>query len=307
MSKDTLALPAVQIVAMSATRAQSDEALVASWLDSLSSPHSRRNFAMTAQRFRAALPMGLRVATVEDVRDAIAAATVGTSAATARQYTLRIKSLLSYGHDLGYMPFNAGVRIKVQSDAGNRGASLAKRIMTPTEVSLLIRAAPSKRDRVLIEVAYAGGLRVSELVGLSWADVLPRENDQVQLSILGKGGKQRQVLLPDIVSRSLLTLRGDADANDPVFASRRGGRLTERAVHAMVKRAAARAGVNEAISPHWLRHAHGSHAIDNGASLPEVQATLGHANITTTGGYLHANPDSSSGLKLDRGVFLQRG
>ena len=169
--------------------------------------------------------MGLRAATVEDVRDAIVAATVGASAATARQYTLRIKSLLSYGHELGYMPFNAGVRINVQNDAGHRGASLAKRIMTPAEVALLIRAALSKRDRILIEVAYAGGLRVSEIVSLTWADVLPRENDLVQLSILGKGEKPRQVLLPDIVSRSLLTLCGDAGANDPVFASRKGATL----------------------------------------------------------------------------------
>ena len=168
----------------------------------------------------------------------------------------------------------------------------------------MIRAAPSKRDRILIEVAYAGGLRVSEIVSLTWADVLPRENDLVQLSILGKGEKPRQVLLPEIVSRSLLTLRGDAGTNDPVFASRKGGRLTARAVHGMVKRTAARAGVNAAISPHWLRHAHGSHAIDEGAALHEVQATLGHANIATTSGYLHARPGSLSGLKLDPGVFL---
>src|SRR5262245_23340420 len=137
---------------------------------------------MTAERFLAALPMGLRTATVEDVRDAIVAATLGASTSTARQYTLRIKSLLSYGHELGYMPFNAGVRIKMQNDAGNRGASLAKRIMSPAEVALLICAAPSNRDRILIEVAYAGELRVSEIISLTWADVLPRENDLVQLS-----------------------------------------------------------------------------------------------------------------------------
>ena len=110
------------------------------------------------------------------------------------------------------------------------------------------------------------------------ADVLPRDKDQLQLSITGKGGFVRQVLLPDIVSRSLLSLRGDAGAGDPVFASRKaGGPLTERGVHAMVKRAAAKAEINTAISPHWLRHAHGSHAIDRGASLPEVQATFGMA------------------------------
>ena len=129
---------------------------------------------------------------------------------------------------------------------------------------------------------------------------------RVQLSILGKGGKVRQVILPEIVSRSLLSLRGDAGANDPVFASlKKGGRLTQQGVGDMLKRAAKKAGINTEVSPHWLRHAHGSHAIDRGASLPEVQATLGHGNISTTSGYLHARPDSSSGLRLDPGVFLR--
>ena len=79
-----------------------------------------------------------------------------------------------------------------------------------------------------------------------------------------------------------------------MFVSRKGGRITERAVHGMVKRTAARAGVNAAISPHWLWHAHGSHTIEEGALLHEVQATLGHANMGTTSGYLHARPGSSS-------------
>ena len=123
--------------------------------------------------------------------------------------------------------------------------------------------------------------------------------------IAGKGGKVRQVLLPDIVSRSLLSLRDDAGVNDPVFGSRKGGGLAERTVNDMVKRAAAEAGIDGPVSPHWLRHAHGSHAIDRGATIPEVQNTLGHDNIATTSGYLHARPDSSSGLKLDPGVFLR--
>ena len=78
----------------------------------------------------------------------------------------------------------------------------------------------------------------------------------------------KQLRQPEIVSRSLLSLRGDAGANDPVFVSRKGGRLAERTVNDMVKRAAKAAGINEAVSPHWLRHAHGSHAIERGASLP---------------------------------------
>jgi Putative transposase/Phage integrase family len=98
----------------------------------------------------------------------------------------------------------------------------------------------------------------------------------------------RQILLPAIVSCALLALRGDAGANDPLFPSREGGgQLTVRAVRGMVKRKA-RAGIDEEtasrISPHWLRHEHASHAIDGGASLPEVQETLGHGNVATTEG-----------------------
>src|SRR5262245_54240592 len=303
MSKD-LSRPLAPVIIARATRADSDEQLLSSWLSSVTSAHTRRNFEKTARRFLAGLPMGLRGAAVEDVRDALAAITGNKSEGSARQYVLRVKSLLSFAQRVGYTPFNAGAVIKVRSDAAHRGANLAKRIISEVEVGLLIRAAPSKRDRILLEVIYAGGLRVSETVALTWSDVIQRD-DRVQLSITGKGGRVRQVLLPDIVSRSLLSLRGDTGVNDPVFANRKGGSLTDRAVNGMVKRAAAKAGIPAGVSPHWLRHAHGSHAIDRGASLPEVQTTLGHNNIATTSGYLHARPDSSSGLKLDPGVFLR--
>jgi integrase/recombinase XerD len=288
-----------------ATRADTDSELLKSWVASLGSDHSKRNFEVTAERFLAELPMGLRDATVEDVRDAMAKVTAGLKASSARQYVLRMKSLLGYAHALGYTPFNAGARIKVKSEGANRGAALAKRIVSETEVALLIRAARTKRDAILIEVLYAAGLRVSEAVGLTWGDVIPR-GERVQLHVLGKGGIEREVLLPAVVSTSLVSLRGEAGPEAPVFASRKaGGPLLERGVHDIVKRAAKRAGINAGTSPHWLRHAHGSHAIDRGASLPEVQTTLGHGNISTTSAYLHARPDTSSGLKLDEGVFIR--
>jgi integrase/recombinase XerD len=119
---------------------------------------------------------------------------------------------------------------------------------------------------------------------------------------LGKGGKVRGVLLPEIVSRSLLSLRGDPGANDPIFVNKNGERMYERAVHRLIKKAAEAAGINADVSPHRLRHTHGSHAIGRCASLPKVQATLGHGKIARRSGYLHARPDSSSGLRLDPGV-----
>jgi site-specific recombinase XerD len=305
MSDDTTKLPSVTITAITATKATNDPEIIASWVANFRSVHTRRNFETTALRFLAALDTPLRQATVEDVRTALERLTAGLAPSSARQQVLRIKSLLSYGRRLGYLQFNAGAVIKVQGDP----QSVAQRIVSEVEMGLLVRAAGSRRDRILIETAYAGGLRVSEVVGLTWSDVIPRVEkgvERVQLNVLGKRGKVRQVLLPEVVSRSLLSLRADAGPGDPVFRSQRtGGRLTERAVNHMLKATAARAGVNPKVSSHWLRHAHASHALDHDATLAEVQATLGHGNIATTSAYLHARPDSSSGLKLDKGIFLR--
>jgi len=126
----------------------------------------------------------------------------------------------------------------------------------------------------------------------------------VQLSVMGKGGTLRPVLLPAIVSRLLQDARGDAPLSTPVFPSRKGGApLLPRAVNRMIKRAAEVAGVNPDISAHWLRHAHASHAMNRGATIAEVKDTLGHANVATTSVYLHARPEHSSGLVLDEGIF----
>src|SRR5262249_23575041 len=111
--------PPSPMLMMRATRAESDEQLLLSWLGSLTSAHSRRNFETTARRFLAGLPMGLRAATVEDVRDALQNIRQDVSEATGRQYVLRVKSLLSYAHVLGYSPFNAGAPIKIKSDTAN--------------------------------------------------------------------------------------------------------------------------------------------------------------------------------------------
>jgi len=159
---------------------------------------SCRNFGVTAL---AELPHGgLRAATVEDARDSLGRITRDVSEATGRQYVLRVKSLLGYAHRLDYAPFNAGATIKVRSDARNRGATLAKRIIPEVEVRHLIHGARTKRYRVVLEVIYAGGLRVSEFARLTWSDVLAWDKGQAQLSVAGKGGVVRQVLLPEAIS-----------------------------------------------------------------------------------------------------------
>jgi site-specific recombinase XerD len=148
-------------------------------------------------------------------------------------------------------------------------------------------------------LTYAGGLRVSELVALRWRDLQPR-GDSGQLAVFGKGGKTRYVLLPASVWADLQALgTGDDTTPDvPVFRSRKGSHLTARQTQRLVDAAAKRAALRAGVSPHWLRHAHATHALERGAPIHIVQATLGHASVATTGRYLHARPTDSSACYL---------
>jgi integrase/recombinase XerD len=156
------------------------------------------------------------------------------------------------------------------------------------------RGPGSQKAQLLTE--FHKGLKVS----LTWSQVIRRDSGEAQLSIVGKGDKSREVLIPAAIATPLLASRGDALASAPVFGSvrRPGQPLTERAVNYIMKDAADRAGVNPAASVHWLRHAHASHAIDNGAPITLLQAALGHADLKTTSVYAHARPGESSGRYL---------
>jgi integrase len=114
---------------------------------------------------------------------------------------------------------------------------------------------PNPRNAALLRLAYGAGLRIAELCALAWRDLAPRD-DAGQITLFGKGGKTRVVLLPASVWCTLMPLHGEAGPDDPVFRSAKGGHLVPSAAHRVVKQAAARAGLPGAVSAHWLRHAH---------------------------------------------------
>ena len=108
-----------RIAVVKATRAENDEQLLQSWLKSLSSPHTQRNFETTARRVLAELPMGLREATVEDVRTALENVTQTVGKATRQQYILRTKSPLGYAHKLGFAPFPIPATVALRSPSAS--------------------------------------------------------------------------------------------------------------------------------------------------------------------------------------------
>ena len=219
------------------------------------------------------------------------------SSSSQRTALAAIKSLLSFGHKIGVLENNVGLSMR----SPKARDCLNERILSPDEVASMIREEVNQRNRLILLLLYSAGLRVSELCCLKWKDVKQR-GESGQVTVLGKGQKTRTVLLPALVWNEIYSIRGDADANEPVFCSREGDddgqHLDRTQVYRIVASSAKRAGIQGKVSPHWLRHAHASHSLDRGAPIHLVQQTLGHSSVATTSRYLHARPSDSSALYL---------
>ena len=145
------------------------------------------------------------------------------------------------------------------------------------------------RDRAILELLYASGLRVSELAGLDLDHV---DRTERTVRVLGKGRKERIVPYGNQAARALeawLGQRGEADG--ALFTNARGGRLTVRSVHTIVRRSARAAGITRRVSPHTLRHTFATHLLDGGADLRAIQELLGHARLSTTQRYTHVGAE----------------
>jgi integrase/recombinase XerD len=268
--------------------ASSDNQLVEIWLHGRSR-HTQRAYAADVARFLAGAGKPLPAVTLSDLQNF---ADTLTDLAPATRYRIlsAVKSLLAFGHRIGYLPFDVGRALRLPGVRSH----LAERILAEADVHRMLSLEPDQRNRALMTLLYVSAVRVSEVCGLCWRD-LQANGDGGQITVFGKGDKTRSIQIPESVWKELGKLRGNAGEDDPVFRSRKNGAaLKSVAVLRIVRHAARRAGIELAVSPHWLRHAHASHALDRGAPIHLVQATLGHASITTTGRYLHARPKDSS-------------
>jgi len=274
-------------------QASSDTHLIDLWLHGRSR-HTQRAYRADVDRFLLTLHTPLAAVTLgalQDFDDSLAALAPASQVRTLAS----VKSLLAFGHRLGYLPFDVGRALKLPS----RREGLAERILEETDVHTMLAREPALRNRVLLRLLYASGVRVSEVCSLTWRDVQPRAEGAGQLGIFGKGGKERTILLPAAVYSDLVRLRQGAPVEASVFRSRKGGgALDTSQVLRIVRAAAKRAGLEAKVSPHWLRHSHATHALERGAPIHLVAATLGHASVATTGKYLHARPTDSSARYL---------
>jgi integrase/recombinase XerC len=153
-----------------------------------------------------------------------------------------------------------------------------------------IRPRIAWRDRLVLELLYGGGLRVSELVALNYGAI---DLSQGSARVLGKGRKERICPLGAVALAVLKKFRedfaGQTGPSDPVLVGDRGGRMTVRAVQLLVKKYLALADLPGDITPHKLRHSYATHLLNSGADLRAVQELLGHANLITTQIYTHTS------------------
>ncbi len=238
----------------------------------------------------------LSSATSEDIEAWFAAmGAAGRSPATAARRRATARQFYRFVLGEGWRTDDPSRRV----EAPKQGRPLPK-VLSRDEVERLIAAASARdgaqglRLACLIEITYASGLRVSELLALPLTALA---RDPAFLMVRGKGGKERLAPLNDAARtavkawlevRKIFIPKGDA-ANPWLFPSRgKGGRLTARRFSQLLEEAAAGAGIDPArVSPHVLRHAFATHLLEGGADLRVVQTLLGHADIATTQIYTH--------------------
>lgn len=291
-------------LAQGSSQADHDGHLVKLWLQG-KSPHSQEAYERDVRQFDRFVDLPFEHVKLKHLWAWVdSLEQTGLARATIARKLAAVKSLFSFAHRIGYLAFNVGAAVSLPPVPDQ----LAERILPEVAIHKILALEQDLRNAVLLQLFYASGGRVSELAQLFWGALLERDTEDGQptgqVTLLGKGQKTRTILLRPGTWKALQTLHelekaaGFGERSDPVFRSRKGGPLSRQQIWRIVRKAARRAGLEEAVSPHWLRHAHASHALDNGAPAHLVKETLGHKSLATTSKYAHARPDDSSARYL---------
>lgn len=215
-----------------------------------------------------------------------------------------VKSFMQYLNSTGIVADDPAADLDSPKVKKNLPRSIA-----PEEIERLLAApadgtsAKDFRDKALLEVLYASGMRVTELVSLDVDDV----DLEAQTVECGEGDKRRRTVpLYDAAVEALTRYTADGrpqlvhDTNEPaLFLNHRGQRLTRQGLWLIIKHYVEEIGITESVTPHTLRHSFATHLLNSGAGLREVQERLGHANLSTTQVYKQASAESASELTID--------
>lgn len=274
------------------SQADNDTQVIAMWLHGRSK-NTQRAYKRDAFEFLSYVEKEIQRITIGDVQD-FADSILHLSERTQGRKLSSVKSLLSFAHRIGYAQYNVGAPVQLPKPKD----TIAERILSEEQVLNMISSEKNQRNKVILRLLYSSGIRVSEIVGLRWKDTQERQ-EAGQITVYGKGSKTRTILLSEATWKKLIALHVEAGPDDPIFKSRKhGDPISQVQVWRIVRTAAKRAGIDKNVSPHWMRHAHVSHALDRGCPTHQVQATVGHSSLATTSRYCHVRPTDSSSRYL---------
>jgi len=206
-----------------------------------------------------------------------------------------LRSFLHFLQQQGYVSDN--VAKQVQSPKIRRplpNVLPIDQVFALLDTPLTPSTALSLRDQALLELLYASGIRVSELVALDMQDV---DLHSGTLRVQGKGRRERQVFFGKTAAQALRAYLEERPSvpqgqeTPALFVNHRGGRLSTRGVQLLIKKHCQRTGLPARTSPHTMRHAFATHLLDNGADLRAIQELLGHQQLSTTQKYTHVSTD----------------
>jgi integrase/recombinase XerD len=269
------------------------------WISRYSSPETRRAYRRDVIEYLDTIQKPLAEASAAD--------TIGYSDRLARYRPASrsrkvgtIKSLYRFLADpaIGYLRVNPWALVRAQAFSSRA----EHRILTEAEVMRLLAHVHRRRQTLVLWLLYYAGMRAVEVSRATWGDLERRPDVSAgQITIHGKGGRDRVVLLPPAIWDGIVIPSGDLEGHakdEPLVVSQKGGPISPSGIWRLVRQLALQAGIDRPVSPHWLRHAHASHALLRGAPLNVIQDDLGHSSIQTTMRYIHKRPTDGSALYL---------
>ena len=263
------------------TKANSDHELITTWLLDKQSPLSQKQYQTSIGQFIRYIGCSIAEVKIEDLQGYIRMLEMkGNKPSTIKGKLSIVKSLFSFAFSVGYITSNVAVLVKAPK-VHKRTASMR---IDHEDIRKMVDGANSERDRLLIKMMYFLGLRVSEVLRLTWKDFYI-DGGEVKVFISGKGDKERSLIVPEPLYQELVQLQTEYNKTFVFTAYQRDQQLRRQAVNMMIDRLKKKLSIDSNIHPHKFRHEHSMTSLDNGCDIHLLSRSLGHSSVSITESY----------------------
>lgn len=276
------------------TKATTDNEIIISWLNDKRSKLTQKQYAINIRQFINFIGCSLAEVKIEDLQGYILMLEMkGYKKSTIKTKLTSVKSLFSYCYQSKYLFANVGALVSFKAN----DTKLSDKLINHEDIKLMCNNTYYQRDKLIIKILYSLGLRISEAINIKWTDFY-NDGNFINLTVTGKGDKQRTLLITNHLYSELLALK--KEGIEYIFtAYDRPTPLTRQSVNILLTKLQKKLGLETRITPHKMRHSHATTSIKNGCDLSLLQQSLGHSSIKTTERYLNYRKNEGSSQFID--------